>query len=138
MNLFFDTSAFIKRYIEESGSEEIENLCATADDVGISILLPIEAVATFARLKREKYLSARQYTKIKEEFFFDILDITVISPNPAIVKNAVSAIERSPLKALDAVHIGCALEYQPDYFISSDKAQLVAAQKSGLKIKTIL
>ena len=138
MNLFFDTSAFIKRYINEKGSDEIERLCDSADSVGISILLPIEVIATISRLKREKQLTAGQYDTIKDALFLDIRDIAVVSLSPEIVKRAISAIESSSLKTLDAVHIGCALEYQPDYFISSDKQQSLSARKSGLTVKTIM
>jgi uncharacterized protein len=138
MNYFFDTSAFIKRYIDESGSGEIQELCDSADDIGISMLLPIETVSTFARLKRERRLSSKQYSVLKEELFADIRDITIIPLSPQIVKSAINGLEHSPLKALDAIHIGCALEYQPDFFVSSDAQQLSAAVRSGLRVKKIL
>jgi uncharacterized protein len=137
MNLFFDTSAFIKRYIDESGSGEIERLCEEADDVGVSILLPIEVISTFSRLKREKRLTDRQYGLLKEELFADLRDITVVSISPETVKTAIDGIERSPLKTLDAVHIGCALEYKPDFFVSNDVQQLSAATGAGLRVKKI-
>jgi hypothetical protein len=89
-------------------------------------------------LKREKKISTKQYTQIKSAFFEDIRDIYVIPIDPDVVKKSITAIERSSLKALDATHIGCALEYDPDYFVSSDKQQLIAAQKLGLKVKKIL
>lgn len=138
MKLFFDTSAFLKRYIFESGSDHVENLCYSADSIGISILLPIEAIATFSRLKREKLLSSKQYLQIKSAFLADIRDILVLPIDPIVIKKSVNAIEKSPLKALDATHIGSALEYAPDYFVSSDKQQLIAAEKLGLKVKKIL
>ena len=134
MNLFFDTSAFIKRYVEESGSEEVEKLCNSADDIGVSILLPVEAISTLSRLKREKRLSLDQYNGIKKEFFLDIRDVTMIPLTPSVVKTSIDCLERSALKALDSLHIGCALEYRPDFFISSDNRQLFAAAKAGLKI----
>ena len=45
MRLFFDTSAFLKRYIEEPGSSEVEELCKQAEDVAVSMLFPIDMVA---------------------------------------------------------------------------------------------
>jgi uncharacterized protein len=138
MNLFFDASAFVKRYIDESGSDEIEHLCAGADDVGVSILLPIEIVSTFSRLKREKKISEKEYTRLKEELFTDLRDVTIISFSPETVTMAIDSIERSPLKTLDAAHIGCALEYQPDFFVSSDIQQLHAAGRAGLRVKKVL
>lgn len=138
MKLFFDTSAFLKRYVFESGSNDVENLCYYADSIGISILLPVEAIATFNRLRREKKISSKQYAQIKSAFFSDIRDISVLPIDPIVIKKSVIAIEKSPLKALDATHIGCALEYAPDYFVSSDKQQLIAAEKLGLKVKKII
>jgi uncharacterized protein len=138
MMLFFDTSAFIKRYIDESGSVEIQNLCDQADDIGISMLLPVEAVSTFTRLKREKRISLKQYGQLKEALLADIRDITIIPLSPQILKSAINGLENSPLKAIDAIHIGCALEYQPDFFVSCDAQQLSAAARSGLRIKQML
>lgn len=138
MNLFFDTSAFLKRYVFESGSDDIENLCYSADNIGISILLPVEAIATFNRLKREKKISSKQYAQINTAFFSDIRDMAVLPIDPIVIKKSIAAIEKSPLKALDAAHIGCALEYAPDYFVSSDRQQLIAAEKMGLHVKRIL
>lgn len=137
MNLFFDTSAFLKRYLFESGSDDVEQLCYAADDIGISIIMPIETFSTLNRLKRKKKISAKQYKLIKSEFLADIRDITVISVDVQVVKRAINTIEKSPLKALDATHIGCALVFKPDYFVSSDRQQLIAAQASGLKVKKI-
>lgn len=138
MMLFFDTSAFIKRYIDESGSAEIQNLCEQADDIGISMLLPVEAISTFARLKREKRVSLKQYGILKEELLADMRDITIIPLTPQIIKSAINSLENSPLKALDALQIGCALEYQPDFFVSCDSQQLSAAARVGLQVKTAL
>jgi predicted nucleic acid-binding protein len=138
MTHFFDTSAFIKRYINESGSAEIQKLFEEADHVGISILLPVEAVSTFARLKREQRISEKQYRLLKDELFEDIRDITIISLSPQILRSAIEALENNSIKALDAIHIGCALEYQPDFFVSCDAQQLSAAARSGLRIKQVL
>jgi uncharacterized protein len=137
MNLFFDTSAFIKRYLDEIGSAEIEKLCNSADEAAVSILLPIEVVSTFSRLKREKRLTEKQYAILKNELFSDIRDVTVISLTPAIVSAAIDGIEHSPLKTLDAVHLACALEYGPDYFVSADTQQITAAVKMGLRVKRV-
>lgn len=137
MTLFFDTSAFVKRYIDETGSAEVENLCGNADDIGISIILPIEALSTFSRLRREKRLTEKQYALLKHELFSDLRDVTVVTLSPAIVTAAIDALENSILKSLDAIHIACALEYKPDFFVSSDAQQIVAATKAGLSVKKV-
>jgi hypothetical protein len=37
------------------------------------------------------------------------------------------------LRAMDALHIACALEWKADLFITSDKKQLDAAMQAGLQ-----
>lgn len=65
--------------------DKVESLCSSSDTVAVSILLPIEILATCSRLKRENKVTGIQYKKIKEELFLDLGDITTISPTPSIV-----------------------------------------------------
>jgi len=38
MKMFFDSSAFVKRYIEEAGSAAVESLCQNATELGLSVI----------------------------------------------------------------------------------------------------
>jgi predicted nucleic acid-binding protein len=38
MKTYFDSSAYAKRFIEEPGSQEIDDLCQKASEVGLSII----------------------------------------------------------------------------------------------------
>ncbi|MFH0920714.1 MAG: type II toxin-antitoxin system VapC family toxin [Fibrobacterota bacterium] len=137
MKLFFDTSAFLKRYIDEPGSPEVEALCNQAEDVAVSILLPVEAVSAISRLFREKKITAPERRRIKESLFADLKDITISPLSPASIAFSIRTIESSAIKTLDAVHVGCAMEYKPDSFVSCDKQQAEAARKAGLHVKLI-
>jgi hypothetical protein len=46
----------------------------------------------------------------------------------------ISLLEEHPLRAMDALHLACALSYQADSFVSADHRQLSAARKAGLKV----
>jgi predicted nucleic acid-binding protein len=46
-------------------------------------------------------------------------------------------LEDNALRAMDALHIACALEWRAELFVSSDKQQIMAAEKSGLITKLI-
>jgi hypothetical protein len=46
-------------------------------------------------------------------------------------------METNVLRAMDALHIACALEWQADLFITADKRQLMAAKNSGLRSEYI-
>ena len=137
MRLFFDTSAFIKRYVEETGSDDVEKLCMEADDVAVSMLFPVEAASAFTRLLEEKKITHANRKLLKNTMFADLKDITLIQISPAAVSFSIRAIETSHIKTLDALHVGCAMDYKPDYFVSSDKQQTVAAKALGLHVKLV-
>jgi hypothetical protein len=137
MKLFFDASSFVKRYVAEAGSGEVESLCRAADDVAVSILCPVEILSAACRLRRERVIDATQYEHIKSELVADIRDISIIQVDAETVYGAVAAIESSPVKTLDAVHIGCAMAWRPDFFVSSDSQQLTAAKQMGLKVRQV-
>ncbi len=46
-------------------------------------------------------------------------------------------LEISPVRAMDALHVACALEWGADVFASSDDRQLKAAKKAGLTTQPI-
>lgn len=50
MNLFFDTSALIKRYIYEIGSHLVDNLFQQADSIYVSIITELETYSTLRRI----------------------------------------------------------------------------------------
>jgi hypothetical protein len=137
MRLFFDTSAFIKRYISEPGSAAVESLCSESTDVALAIVCPVEILSAINRIKREGRISAVEYDKINAALLGDIRDITLIAIDTRVVNYSIRAIETSPLKALDSIHIACALVWKPDYFISSDFQQIAGAKKMGLAVKHV-
>jgi predicted nucleic acid-binding protein len=63
---------------------------------------------------------------------FIILQIT-----PAVISRAVKLLENNVLRAMDALHVACALEWQAELFISADMRQLDAAKNAGLHTKYI-
>jgi predicted nucleic acid-binding protein len=46
--------------------------------------------------------------------------------------NTIRFLEHNPLRAMDAIHLGCAVAYQPDVFVSADRHQIGAAAQIGL------
>jgi hypothetical protein len=46
-------------------------------------------------------------------------------------------LENNVLHALDALHVACALEWQADRFVTSDRRQFTAAMNTGLRAEYI-
>ena len=63
----------------------------------------------------------------------DVHDATILQVTPAVVSRSVKLLENNVLRAMDALHIACALEWKADLFITSNKRQLDAAINSGLQ-----
>jgi len=76
MNVFFDSSAWAKRYLEETGSSLVEELCFNANNVTLSILCIPELISAFSRLQREEKISANQALQLKNVFFAEIKGVT--------------------------------------------------------------
>ena len=136
MKLYFDTSALVKKYIAEKGSENADKLFLSASEIYISIIGHVEAISSFRRLLLEKEIAKKDYEQLKSEIAQDFQFFNVIDVSSETVSSAVRVIDKYQLKSLDSLHLASALEMKADidYFISSDQKLLNAAKKEGFKV----
>lgn len=134
MKVFLDTSAFAKRYVAEQGSDKVMKLCQQADSLIVSVICLPELISTLSRLLREKRLAKADYRKLKGDAMADLADADICQLTPDVLASVISLLEAHPLRAMDALHVACALAIEPDVFVSADHRQLSAARKAGLKI----
>lgn len=132
MRLLVDSSTLAKRYIQEAGSEKLERLLQRASELAFCIILVPEIVSGLNRRVREQTLAPADYRKLKRQPLEDVRDATLIQVTPAVVSSSVKLLESNELRALDALHVACALEWKADLFATSDRRQLVAARNAGL------
>jgi len=137
MKCFWDTSALAKRYVLEKNSDQVAEIFDSSTEDAVSIICLPELISAFCRLSREQKLSPQHYEQLKFTVMEDIKNIEVLSIVPAIITQVINNLENSSLRAMDAIHIGSALIYQPTYFISADERQLLAAEKVGLAVKKV-
>lgn len=137
MRVFFDPSAFAKRYLEEDGSEQVIAWCNQASELALSVVAVPELVSAFCRLQRESKITAKQYTQLKSQLLADIADALICDTTPAAIGHAVRALESHALRGMDAVHIGAAVDCSAQVFITSDRQQAKAAQRMGLQVTLV-
>ena len=137
MRVFFDASAFAKRYVEEAGSTEVLHWCETASTLVLSVVAVPELVSAFCRLRREGRLSDAQYQRLKAELLADIADALLCDTDPAVVGHAVRALEAHTLRGMDAIHIGAALQSGVQVFVTADSRQAHAARGMGLQVQRV-
>lgn len=133
MRLAVDTSSFAKRYIQERGSDRLDALLHNASELALSVILVPELISGLNRRLRENALTAKEYREAKMQVLEDVRDATILQLTPAVMSSAVKLLEKSALRAMDALHVACALEWKADLFITSDRRQQDVAQRSGLQ-----
>jgi uncharacterized protein len=134
MRVFFDTSAFAKRYVDEAGTEQVLGWCERADELVLCVIALPEMISAFCRLQREGRLTPAQYRRIKQDLVADLADARLCDITPALLQFAVQALEASALRGMDAIHIAAAQATEAEVFVSADARQCAAARASGLRV----
>lgn len=135
MKTLFDSSAFAKRYVEEKGSQQVDEICRETSVLALSVICVPEIISALNRRVREKKLSHREYLQVKGRLSEDVADAIIINLTPEVILRATLLLETNTLRAMDALHIACALEWGAELFVSSDRQQIRAAKKWGLSVR---
>lgn len=137
MKLAVDSSSFVKRYVQEIGSEQLELLLRDASELAFSVILVPEIVSSLNRRLREHIITVADYRAVKKQLMDDVRDSTVLQITPSVVSRSVKLLEGNTLRALDSLHVACALEWKADLFVTSDRRQFLAAKRAGLDTEYI-
>jgi hypothetical protein len=137
MRVFFESSAFVKRYVREDGSDAVLSWCDQATELCLSGIALPEIISTFCRMQREKLITPPQYRHLKTMLMADIVDAAICDLAPEVLRNTVLALENNVLRGMDAIHIGSALTLKVDVFVSGDARQCAAAEHSGLRVERV-
>jgi len=78
VNVFLDSSALAKRYVNEAGSDRVDEILSAASSVALSVICYPEVVSGMCRLRREGRLSSRQYLESKRALIGDVADSVLI------------------------------------------------------------
>jgi len=100
MKVFFDTSAFVKRYIEETGTDEVVELCRKADSLVLCVICLPEMLSALNRLARENKLSADDHQRTRDLIFREIEDVEICYVTPDVVIQTMRCLDRVLLHCL--------------------------------------
>lgn len=135
--IYFDTSALIKLFVLEKGSEDAQRLSRDHVPVATATIAYTEMYSGFNRRKREKHLSTRQYTSLSRRFEEHWTTYIRIELTQEVLASAKVLLERHLLRAFDAVHLASAISLQkgvrePLQFAAADIRLLDAASAEHL------
>ena len=136
--IYADTSALVKRYLDEPFSAEFEALFQQGE-IAISRLTVVELRCALARRRRNREIDATRENRVNAELAADIQDgaIRIGSIDDAGFAAAYHMIGRLahiPLRTLDALHLAVAEQISATAFATADKAQADAAASLGFTV----
>ena len=139
MNLYIDTSALIKLFVQENFSDKIRQLVENAELVATGLMTRAEAAAGINRLARMNFLDQAQASIALSNFRKDWEDYHRIPITEQLVARADILTSQHTLRGYDAIHLACALTWQdllnsPITLATFDKELHEAAEKSGVQV----
>lgn len=138
---FFDSSALVKRYLTETGTNWVRQVVAprTGNRIFIAHITPIEMVSGLARKQREAGISAR--TMQAAMLLIDRhahRDYVVVRFSDQVEQQAKVLLTTYPLRAYDAVQLASAMIINQQLtgtgliFVSGDVRLLNVVAREGL------
>jgi uncharacterized protein len=138
---FLDTSALIKRYVTEPGSEQVRRLLRRAADVALSRITEAEACAAIARAARMNVLSDDDRDRAFGQIAEDVARAHVVEIRRSVVSTVRDLVIRWPLRGYDAIQLSCALRLQSDNlpitFWCADRELANAARGEGMRVTVV-
>ncbi len=108
MILYLDTSALVKLYVSEAGTEEVMAAVTRAQAVASHDIAYVEAHAALARLLRESAVTESVHAGIKREFREDWAQLMRLELTAALADRAAEFAEAFALRAYDSIHLAAA------------------------------
>jgi predicted nucleic acid-binding protein len=145
--LFWDSSALLKRYLNETGSARVQNLFdpAVGNSVFIAAVTGVEILAAISRRARGGSIPPQDATAACAQVRADLLtDYHVVDLSPAVLSQAMDLAETLRLPGYDAVQLASALAVQAQRtasglpaltLVSADTELNAAAAAEGLLIE---
>lgn len=137
---YFDTSALVKRYVDEPGRRTVLNLLREHECV-TSAVLPVELRRALRRRASEGTLDAGRVPEILKRVAADRAYWTLVEVGAEVLKAAETLVASHPLRTLDAIHVASAQLFASRVaaseliFVSADARQTDAAAALGMTIR---
>ena len=138
-NYYFDTSAFLKIFIEEDGSDKVHALVEDPEGGELIILdlTILEVRSAIRRLEREGNISAERARNVLRQIADDAANMYFVQRTAAAMSEAEQLLDRHALRTLDALQLAGYLVTRQDMrspliFVCADNRLLAAAETEGI------
>lgn len=137
--IYLDTSALLKRYINEAGSEELNSLLAGADEIATVVITRVETASAVTRLVFLRSITEEEGERLWNEFSEDWEIITRLQVTSQGIERAATLARHYGLRGYDAVHLASAILWQenlnlPVTLATFDRNLWRAARQAGVAV----
>ena len=138
MILYLGSSALVKRYVREAGSDDVEQIIAQAGTVGTSMVSRAEVTAALARAARLGWVSRFEAEAAMHAFRTDWPHLARIQLSEPLLARADALAWDYGLRGYDAVHLASAVFWretlrEPVTLATFDRELWHAAGAAGLE-----
>ncbi|WP_458210745.1 type II toxin-antitoxin system VapC family toxin [Haladaptatus sp. NG-SE-30] len=135
---FFDTSALVKRYYDEQGTDVVDTIIEPAENnILITSLAVIETVSAFRRKQNRDSISREEVDSLLAAFFDEALaDFQIVPLDEQLFDYAFELILEDDLRTLDSLQLSAARALATNVedltFVCADKKLVDVAQSKEL------
>jgi predicted nucleic acid-binding protein len=129
LTLYVDSSALVKRYVDEHDSEAALRLMETDPVLVTSRITEVEVRRSLAHLLRDETLSAA-----RRAFAVDLDSFALVGLDAAIANEASRIAEQTLCRSLDALHLASAVRAGRATVLTFDLRQAQVARTLGLSV----
>jgi predicted nucleic acid-binding protein len=135
---FLDSSAWVKRYVQEPGSDAVARLFRPTSKLGASSLALVEVTAALFKRARAGDLAADLARRHAARLTADLEEVHVVEARGPVIDLAADLVSRRALRAYDAVQLASALRLSRAAgvavtFVCADATLTGAALAEGLR-----
>jgi predicted nucleic acid-binding protein len=129
-----DSSALVKLYVAEVGSEIVSALVDASDVVATAGISRVEVIAGIAKASRLGNLAPEDAAKARDQFESEWPDLLQVPTDEALVRRAAALAWDLQLRGYDAVQLASAITLQdllgePVGFVTFDRRLWLAAKQ---------
>ncbi len=110
---YLDTSALVKRYKTEEGSETVDylyNNLPSGHSLSISFLTVLEFVSAIRRLLKEGNITDEEFRDVLSTFSQEVEPFLIKSIDDKIVADALTYVTRHGLRSADSIQLATVME----------------------------
>jgi len=136
---YLETSALVKQYVRETGTDEVIELVENAGTVGSASFTKVEMAAAFDKAVRQGWVKKKIALQAWQDFLDHWSSFNRLNISAGTIDRASTLAWDYSLRGYDAMHLACALLWKETLetqiaMATFDRDLWLASKKAGLAV----